>query len=107
MLTAEQNLEIWKENLRKNAEANPAAGALRLIESTPHSGAFPVTTGSLPPLPRTMRACKMGSSHSMATYWEIWDGSRKLAEAPTLKEAHTKARQRLAAEAGENKADGA
>lgn len=48
MLTTEQNFEIWKENLRRNAEAHPDWGALRLIESTPHSGAFPVATGSLP-----------------------------------------------------------
>ncbi len=46
MPTSEQNFESWKENLRRNAEANPTWGALRLIESTPNSGAFSVTGGS-------------------------------------------------------------
>ena len=46
MLASAKKYALWKENLRKNAEANPTLGALRLIETTPHSGAFSVATGS-------------------------------------------------------------
>lgn len=41
------DIEIWKENLRRNQEAHPDWSPLRLVESTPQAGAFSVATGSI------------------------------------------------------------